>query len=247
MDRRWRVPVVLGFVTVILTGGPIGPRGHDRPAGHADAYTVGVDPAGFTTEIDNPFFPLRPGTRRVYEGTGDGGEAVRTVVEVTSVTRQVMGVSCVVVHDIMSVGGKVVEDSFGWYAQDREGNVWSFGENTNEYAAPGRAISEAGNWEAGVDGAQPGLVMKAEARVGDRYWQEYRPGAEEDVGEVLSVDERAVGQLGAYDGVLMTRQSSALEPGVVRHTYYAAGIGLILEVTAAGGSGSTELVELTHA
>ncbi len=241
MDRRWRVPLVVGFVVVIMTGGPIGPGGRERPVRHADAYTALVDPAAFTTEIDNPLFPLRTGTRRVYIGTRDG-EARRTVVDVTAVTRQVMGVSCVVVHDVTSVAGKVVEDSFGWYAQDREGNVWSFGENTYEYAASGRSISGAESWEAGVDGAQPGLVMKAQARVGDRYRQ-----STEEEGEVLSLDERAVGELGNYDGVLMTRQSSPLEPGVVRHGYYAPGVGLILEVTVAGGSGSTELVELARA
>lgn len=242
MDRRWRVFLVLVFVTVIVTAGPIGPRGRDRPAGHADAYAVGINRAEFTTEVDNPFFPLRPGTRRVYEGTGDGGEAVRTVVEVTPVTRQVMGVSCVVVHDTASVDGKVVEDSFDWYAQDREGNVWYFGENTNEYV-DGRVVSE--DWEAGVGGAQPGVVMKANARVGDRYRQEYHPG-EEDVGEILSLDERAIGHLGLFDGVLMTRESTPLEPGTVQHAYYAPGVGLILKVTVKGGSGSTELVELTH-
>ena len=246
MHRRWRIPVVLGFVAVFVTGGPIGPRGHSRPADHTATSTWGIDPAGFTTEIDNRFFPLRTGTRRVYEGTGEGGGAVRTVVEVTSVTRQVMGVSCVVVRDTMRVDGTVVEDSFRWYAQDREGNVWYFGENTNRYV-DGRVVSAAENWEAGAGGAQPSLVMKADARVGDRYRQEYNPGSEENVAEVLSLHERAIGWLGTFDRVLMTSESTPHAPGRVRHAYYAPGVGLILEVTVAGGSGSTELVELTHA
>jgi hypothetical protein len=237
---------VLGFVAVIVTAGPIGPRGHDRPAGHADAYTVGVDPAAFTTEVDNPFFPLRPGTRRVYEGTGDGGEAVRTVIEVTSVTRKVMGVSCVVVHDTMNVDDKVVEDSFKWYAQDQTGNVWYFGENTIGYP-DGRAVSAADNWEAGVGGAQAGVVMKANARVGDRYRQEYSPGREADVGEVLSINERTMGRFGIIDGVLKIRDSTPLEPDVVQHKYFAPGVGLILGVTVKGGSATSELVQMTRA
>jgi len=205
------------------------------------AYSPPIDPAGFTTAVDNPFFPLDPGARWVFEGRVDEG-LERTVVEVTGETRVVMGVTCVVVRDTVTLDGEVIEDTWDWFAQAADGAVWYFGEETYEYEN-GEVTSTAGAWEAGVDGAQPGIVMPAQPQVGDSYRQEYYEGEAEDVAEVLSLTESATVPVGTYEDVLMTEDINPLEPEVVEHKYYARGVGPILTVQVQGGSDREELVE----
>ena len=206
------------------------------------SYSPRVDPADFTTQIDNPYLPLVPGRRWVYRGRSDEGEE-RDVVEVTRRTREVMGVRTVVVRDRVWLEDELLEDTFDWYAQDRNGNVWYFGEETKEFDH-GR-VSTEGSWEAGVDGAEPGIAVPAHPEVGDRYRQEYLPGVAEDMVEVLSVDERAQVPAGAFDHLLMTKDFTPLEPDVVEHKYYARGIGVVSEVVVQGGSERVELVSVT--
>jgi hypothetical protein len=222
--------------------------GDDEPSDEQTvaAYAPEIDPAEFTTEIDNRYLPLVPGTRWVYEGEGDEGESERIVVEVTGDTREVMGVTTVVVRDTVSVDGEVVEDTYDWYAQDSEGNVWYFGEDTAEYE-DGEVVSTAGAWEAGVDGAQPGIVMEADPQVGDSYRQEYYAGEAEDMGEVVALDESVMVAFGSFDGVLVTRDTNPLEPEVVEHKVYAPGVGVVAEFEiVAAATAQAELVEFTR-
>jgi hypothetical protein len=214
-----------------------------RPSGDKSAapYSPSIDPAGFTTAVDNPYFPLPPGARWVYEGrVVDGLE--RTVVEVTGHTRVVMGVTCVVVRDTVTLDGEVVEDTFDWFAQDADGAVWYFGEETSEYE-DGEIVSTEGAWKAGVDGAQPGIVIPARPQVGDSFRQEYYEGEAEDTAEVLSLTESATVPVGTYEDLLVTEDINPLEPEVVEHKYYARGVGPILTVQVQGGSDREELVE----
>lgn len=213
-------------------------RGADRHAG----YAFRIDPAGFTTEITNPLLPLRPDARWVYEGPSTEGHR-RIVVEVTDERRTVMGVSTVVVRETVTVGGEVVEETIDWYAQDSDGNVWSFGEDTREYRH-GRAVRGGDSWEAGVDGARPGIVMEARPRVGDRYRKEHAPGKAEDIAEVLSLRQRASVPFGDFD-VVVIEYSSPLDPGSSEHEFYAQGVGSVLEITVEDGDW-VELVEMTH-
>jgi hypothetical protein len=214
-----------------------------RPSGDKSAapYSPSIDPAGFTTAVDNPYFPLPPGARWVYEGRVEDG-LERTVVEVTGHTRVVMGVTCVVVRDTVTLDGEVSEDTFDWFAQDADGAVWYFGEETSEYE-DGEIVSTEGAWEAGVDGAQPGIVMPARPQVGDSYRQEYYEGEAEDTAEVLSLTESATVPVGTYEDLLVTEDINPLEPEVVAHKYYARGVGPILTVQVQGGSDREELVE----
>ena len=215
------------------TGVPAPPTGEYRPQ---------IDPANFVEGIDHPFLPLEPGTRMTYEGeTKEGLE--RIVVEVTRRTKEIMGVTCVVLHDVVSLDGEVIEDTFDWYAQDRDGNVWYFGEDTKEIEN-GEVVSTAGSWEAGVDGAQPGIVMLAQPRVGQAYRQEFYEGEAEDMGKVLSLSERAEVPYGSFEGVLQTEDTTPLEPDLVEHKYYAEGVGLVLEVMVAPGSQRIELIQV---
>jgi len=207
-------------------------------------YRKEIDPANFVDRVDNRYFPLTPGTTFVYEGETEDGEAVRVEDYVTHETKQVLGVTCVVVRNRVMENGDLVEETFDWYAQDKDGNVWYFGEDAKEYEA-GVVVSTKGSWEAGVDGAMPGIIMEANPQVGDFYRQEYYKGEAEDMAEVLSLTESASVIYGSFDNLLMTREWTPLEPGIVEHKYYAPGVGLILEVMVEGGSERVELVEIT--
>jgi len=206
-------------------------------------YAPTIDPTAFSATVDNPFFPLRPGMRWEYRSvTKDGVET--TVVAVTSKTRTIMGVPCVEVRDTVKLDGVVKEDTLDWYAQHRDGTVWYFGEDTKEYEN-GKVSSTKGSWEAGVKGAFPGIIMPAQSQVGDRYRQEYYRGQAEDIAEVQSVTEGAQVPTGSYTGVLMTKETTPLEPDLVERKYYARDVGPILTVDVAGGGVRDELVRFT--
>lgn len=190
------------------------------------AYAPKIDPARFVASVDNEFFPLVPGTSFFYEAAG-GGERVE--VSVTDKTREVMGVTCTVVCSREYQDAELVEETWDWYAQDADGTVWYFGEETKEYRG-GEVVSTAGSWEAGRDGALPGIIIKAQPQVGDTYRQEYYPGHAEDMAEVLKLGDTVVVPCGSFDHVLVTKDWTPLEPGDEEQKYYAPGVGLILEV-----------------
>ncbi|HEX6421513.1 MAG TPA: hypothetical protein VFZ77_23620 [Acidimicrobiales bacterium] len=211
--------------------------------GDGGRYGPDIDPADFGGPIDNPYLPLLPGARWVYEGESDG-ERERIEVVVTGDRRRVMGIDAVVVRDTVTVDGELAEDTYDWFAQDAAGNVWYLGEESTEYE-DGEAVGTEGSWEAGVDGALPGIVMPAAPAVGDAYRQEFYEGEAEDLAEVLALDGRATIRGQARSDLLVTREWNPLEPGTVEEKSYAAGIGLVLEVVTAGGEGRIELVEFT--
>jgi hypothetical protein len=208
-----------------------------------DPYAPAIDRAAFSSTVNNPYFPLRPGMRWQYRAkTQDGIET--TLVEVTARTRVVMGVTCVEVRDTVRLNGEIIEDTLDWYAGHRDGAVWYFGEDTKEYEGS-KVVGTKGSWEAGVRGAQPGILMPAHPRPGDRYRQEYLRGEAEDLAEVLSVAEHAQVPAGSYDGVAKTEETTALEPKALEHKYYARGIGPILTIDVAGGGTRDELLSVT--
>ena len=239
----------LGMLLLIglLASCTTAPSGSGAPSGpsspSASPYRPRIDPANFVSRIDNPFYPLSPGSRYVYEGPGNAGHE-RAAVEVTTETRVVMGVTCVVVHDRVTTDGQLTEDTYDWYAQDTAGNVWYFGEDTKRYVG-GQLAGSGGSWEAGVDGAQPGIIMLADQEVGVSYREEYLAGHAEDMGEVISVSESADVPFGSYRDLVMIADTTPLEPNLVEHKYYASGVGLVLDVTVSGGSDRGELVEVT--
>jgi hypothetical protein len=231
---------LIGAAAVLLAGCAGSAASTEAQAG--ELYAPEIDPARFSSTIDHPFLPLTPGTTFVYEGISDG-ESERIEVTVTGDTRRVMGVECVVVRDTVTVNGEVIEDTYDWYAQDADGNVWYFGEDSRTFEG-GVQVSTEGSWEAGVDGALPGILMRAAPQVGDSYRQEYYPGVAEDMAEVLSLTESETVAYGSFDGLLMTREWTPLEPGVAEQKYYARGVGLVLEVMVEGGEGRVELIEV---
>jgi hypothetical protein len=237
------ITALVALVAVLTAGcGSSGDSG--SPSRTAEkAYAPKIDPADFVSEIDNKYFPLEPGTTFVYEGKDE--EALERIeVSVTDDTRQVMGVECAVVRDRVWIDGELVEDTFDWHAQDKEGNVWYFGENSREIEN-GKVLSTEGSWEAGVDGAKPGILIQGDPKVGETYYQEYYPGEAEDKGKVLSLNESATVPYGSFDNLLMTRDWNPLEPAAgVAHKHYAPNIGKTQEVYVEGPPEKVELIDI---
>ena len=206
---------------------------------------VKLDPADFTTRIDNPYWPMAPGDKWVYRETDEGTE-LRVEVTVTDETKTIAnGVEARVVHDVVTEDGQPIEVTDDWYAQDRSGNIWYLGEDTAEYE-DGEVKTRAGSFEAGVDGAQPGIIMPANPEPGMSYRQEYYEGEAEDRAEVLSTDEQVEVPFGHFEGALMTKDLVPLEPKVSEYKLYARGVGPVLTLQTSGGSGSEELIDYSR-
>jgi hypothetical protein len=209
----------------------------------AGRYAPEIDPAEFSAVVDNPWFPLSPGSRWVYAVTSSDGEQ-RITVDVLTAPSTVMGVPVVQVHDVVTARGTTVEDTIDVYSQRRDGSVWYFGEATTAYDA-GVASAE-GSWRAGVDGALPGIIMPADPTPSEHgYRQEYFAGHAEDMGRVTSTRGTADVPAGHFDGVVTTEDWSPLEPGIVEEKSYARGVGVVLETTTRGGDEVVRLVEHT--
>jgi len=191
-----------------------------------EPYAPLIDPANFVDRIDNPYFPLTPGTVFIYEGqTKDGFE--RDEFFVTHKTVKILGVTTIEVHDTVTVDGELTEDTLDWFAQDKEGNVWYFGENTMELE-DGRPSTLAGSFKAGVNRAKPGIIMEAHPAIGDFYRQEFDLGNAEDFAEVKSLSDTVSVPVGKFTDCLRTRETTPLEPDLKEAKWYAPGIGNVL-------------------
>jgi hypothetical protein len=182
-------------------------------------YAPAIDPTEFSANIANSYLNYAPGTVAKY--VQSSGDVVET--DVTMDTKVVMGVTCRVVHDFLkSASGQLLEDTYDYYAQDKAGNVWYFGEDTKAYA--GNQVSTEGSWLAGVSCARPGMVMTANPRVGDKYRQEYLEGEAEDEAEVVSLAEKITVPYGTLESCIETKETSRLAPGDVENKYYCPGV-----------------------
>jgi hypothetical protein len=230
MRRKVVFGALVGAV-LVLAAGCTSSTQEKASSQEQKAYAPHIDPAEFTTTIDNEYLPMKPGTTFVYEGGAERNE-----MSVTSDTKKVMGVECVVVDDRAWENGQLIEKTYDWFAQDKEGNVWYFGEDTKEYQN-GKVVSTKGSWEAGVDGAKPGIIMQADPKVGQSYRQEYYPGEAEDMAKVQSLNDSVTVPYGSFDHVLVTREWTPLEPSYDEHKYYARGVGQVY-------GGGSELVDV---
>ncbi len=217
----------LALVSTLAAAAPSG-----RQAAPLNPPIPVFDPAGCTSVVDNPYFPLRPGTILVYETRAGKTTEVDTVV-VTRETRTVLGVAAVVVRDRTYRDGKLVEESFDWYAQDRKGNVWSLGEDTKDLR-DGEVVSTVGAWEAGKDSASAGIVMPAVPEVGMVYRKAYRRGRVEDLAKMESLDEKAMVLHDTFTACVETEEWSPLERDARERKVYAPGLGLVLRQTVVG-------------
>jgi hypothetical protein len=202
-------------------------------------------PSGFSAHVDNPWFPLEPGTTYVYRGVKDG-KAARDVLTVTDRTTTINGAACVVVHDRLYLRGKLAERTTDWYTQDDQGNVWYFGEATAELGPSGNVTSTEGTWRAGVANARPGIYMPAHPRPGQAGRQEFLKGHAEDHFQVLSMKAAVAVPYASSARALLTKEWTPLEPGVLDHKLYLRGIGTALEQTVKGSVERLELVSVRH-
>ncbi len=219
--------------------------GGDLPQG---SEPVDLDPKNFTTSIDNRYWSMVPGTRWTYRETDQEGAELLVVVTVTGQTKKIAnGVTARVVRDTVTEEGNLVEDTFDWYAQDEQGNIWYLGENTAEFEN-GKIATKEGSFEAGVDGAMPGIIMPGNPEDGMQYRQEYYKGEAEDNGEILSTDEMAETPYGRFGDALLTKDTITIEPDVLEYKLYAPRVGPVLVVGVSGGPGSREeLIKLDNA
>jgi hypothetical protein len=206
-----------------------------------------LNPADFSTQIDNPYFPLPVGAHWVIRVTDTEGLEQRQVISVTDQTKEIAdGVTARVVHDVVSEDGKPVEITDDWYAQDSDGNVWYFGENTAEIDPETGKRDTSGSFEAGVDGADAGIAMLAQPEAGMTYREEYYKGHAEDRSRILGLDQQAEVPFGHYSEVLLTEDYTPIEPDVLELKFYAKGIGQVLAQTVSGGSEREELISFTR-
>jgi len=209
-------------------------------------YSVSIDPANFVAAVDNPYLPFKPGTGLHYRGVAENGTTPQTDDEVvTYQTKTIQGVRCTVVRDSVFERGKPVERTFDWYAQDKHGNVWYFGEDARDYKN-GRFVKAPDSWQAGVSNAQPGIIMPGAPRNGESYRQEYYPGHAMDQARVLGAKGTARVPAGTYTKPLVTLETTALEPGVAEQKLNARGIGVVEERVVKGNQERFELVSVTH-
>jgi len=212
-------------------------------ASAAQAASPALRPSAFVARVDNPWFPLTPGTVYVYRGL-EGGSPSREVMTVSRATRLIAGVRATSVQDNVYVGGHLAERTTDWYAQDRAGNVWYLGEDTAELDPEGRVTSREGSWRAGTDGAEAGILMPGHPAVGSGGRQEYLKGEAEDRYRVKALAVHVSTPAATSDRALLTEEWSPLEPGVVERKFYVRGVGNVLAQTVAGGSDRTELVSV---
>ncbi|WP_133059079.1 MULTISPECIES: hypothetical protein [unclassified Nocardioides] len=219
---------VLLLCAVLFALAGCGTASEPSPASGVDELVIPTpspDPADFVAGVDNPWFPLVPGSTRTYDVSDAHGHHTRTVTVVPGPEIAGVATTAQVSHE----SGAVVTD---WFAQDRDGNVWWFG--------------RAGEWRAGDDGAEAGLAMLAAPRVGDGYRQAYEPGVVEDNATVVALDASTTVPAGTYDDVLLTEQRSALAAGASRDLSYARGVGLVEEEPVGDGSGTVRLVGVAY-
>lgn len=195
------------------------------------AYKPDINAANFTnsTNITNPYYPAIAGKKYIYEGqTPDGLERVEE--QRLSATKTIMGIPCIIVNFKGYLNGKLIEEAWDWYAQDNNGNLWYFGEAVDNYDEAGKLTDHGGSWEAGVDGAQPGMIMPANPQVGMKYREEYYFNHAEDEAEIIGTGLSETISLGAYANCIKTKNWTALEPDALENKIYAPGIGLIKEI-----------------
>jgi hypothetical protein len=223
---------------------PASPSAPKLPMG---ADPVNLDPANFSTDITNPYWPMKPGTRWVYRGIEEGEPPQDIVVVSTTTTKKLAnGITARVVRDTGRAEGQVIEDTQDYYAQDSDGNVWYMGEQTAEFEK-GKVVSRAGSWEAGKDGAMPGVLIPAQPQVGQQYRQEYKKGEAEDNGQVLAMNNLVEVKAGQYKGALVTMDTSRIEPDVSEFKFYAPNVGPLLSLDISGGAAREELVKIDKA
>lgn len=240
---RQFVPATIAALALALGACGSDSGGGGKVSSKPQAGLAKIDPKNFALPVDNPYFPLKPGTTYRHEGVKEVKPAV-DVFAVTPRTKKILGVANVVVIDKLIVNGRLEEIAHDWYTQDRQGNVWYFGETIKEYDPKGKETPAKGAWEAGVDGARPGIVMPAQPTVGTVFRPEFYKGKAEDRYEILDLSAKVTTPHRSFSDVLVMSEQTRLEPGVLGLKYHARGFGQIKESVAKGPHETLSLVSV---
>jgi hypothetical protein len=200
------------------------------------------DPGAFVATVDNLLFPLPLGRRLIYHGSEDG-KPETVITDVTRLHKTILGVPVTVVLDRVYLAGVLKEKTFDWYAEDRNGNVWYFGEDTREFAN-GKVISTAGSFEAGKNGAKAGVIMRSHLVRGQVTPQEFAPGVAEDKARVVDLHATVTVPFRTFHDCLKTEEFTALEPDVLENKFYCPGYGIVRERDVRGGTVNTALARV---
>ncbi|HYX78615.1 MAG TPA: hypothetical protein VE727_04570 [Solirubrobacterales bacterium] len=244
---RSRPALALAGAAAVLTAaigaaGPAGAAGSTTiRSGAGPGWPKTLHPSDFVRRVDNPWFPLKPGSKWRYRGR-EGHSRFRDKMRVTHRTKRIEGVRATVVHDVVLKRGKPREVTNDWYAQDRHRNVWYFGENTRELDRHGHVKTREGTWKTGRDGARPGILFPGQPRVGQKARQEYYKGHAEDHFKILDVDAHVSTPYVSTHHAVRTKEWTPLEPGVVDNKYYVRRVGDVKEKTVKGGTERLRLV-----
>jgi len=239
MSNKLLTPVVLAAIVGTIAGGAWVANAGVSGSG----YEPVLDPANFVAVIDNPYYPLPVGRTLVYEGIKDG-QTQQDTVTVTAQTKVIEGITATVVSDVSTHDGTVLEKTFDWFAQDKQGNVWYLGEDTAALLPNGKTDT-SGSWEAGVQDAEPGIVMEAHPQIPDAYRQEYLAGVAEDTAWVVQLGGTVTVPYGKVRNTLTTLEATRVEPGLYDQKIYAPGIGMVLEQALTGPTEFAKLVRVT--
>jgi hypothetical protein len=239
--RPYLLTLVTAVVVLALVACGGGSSDSSLPVG---ADKVDLNPNDFVAQIDNAYWPMAPGNRWVINENDLEGKVKRIEITVTDQKKQIIGIETTVIRDRVTENGKLVEDTYDWYAQDKDGALWYFGEDTTAFEN-GKA-DKSGSWQAGVDGAQPGVIIPADPEVGMTYRQEYYAGKAEAAAKIISLDEQVAVAGGRFNGVLMTKDWTPLHPDVLEHKFYAKGVGPVLIQGISGGRAWEELLRFSN-
>jgi hypothetical protein len=220
-----------------LSGDPLRAEASRQSA--SDTYTVAIVPSDFVPRVTNRYFSLEPGTRYLFKDA-TGNERIE--IAVTDDRKNIMGVTATVVQVKEWKRNTLVEETRDWYAQDKTGTVWYFGEAVDNYK-DGKLDNHKGSWEAGVDGAMPGIIMPGEPEVGQTYRQEYYKERAEDMGTIVALDAKVSVPFGKFENCLKVRDWSRIEAGN-EHKYYCPATGFLTMEESIEGGDKVELVEI---
>ena len=230
-----------GAAAASSAAGAAAPVAGTIPSGAGPGWPATISPSDFVPQVTNPWFPLKPGSVWHYKGRKEGTKTTDTMTA-THKTKKILGVTTTIVHDVVSVKGKPEEVTDDYYAQDRQGNVWYFGEATKSLDRHGRTVSTEGSFEAGVEGARPGVLIPGHPKVGLVGRQEFLRGEAEDRFRVLDLKASVSVPFVSTQKALRTREWTPLEPGTVDNKYYVRGVGTVREIAVQGPVEKLELV-----
>jgi hypothetical protein len=231
------------IVLLLVVGGATLFAFDNTKRSRAAEYNPQVNPADFTTKITNKYFALPVGKKLTYETTAQGTVTERIEIEILQETMTIEGVETVVYLDKEYKNGQLVEETRDYLAQHKNGDVWYFGEDVNNYWN-GMLLHHSGSFLHGKDGAKAGIWMKAEQRVGDSYRQEFYVGNAEDMRDTVATGETVTTKSGTYTDCAKVYDWTPLEKNSREHKYYCPQVGSLVLTEDLETGGRSELVNV---